>query len=82
MSLWCSAVVKPRKPLAQDPDMEYDVMSDEDWEEEPEGEELDGMDADEDEEETKDGEEDDGFLVEGATRSLVSQLEAYVQAAV
>ena len=36
----CSAVVKPRRFLAQDPEVDYEVMSDEEWEAEPEGEDL------------------------------------------
>lgn len=71
LRLCCSTSVKPRRPLARDADMDYEVMSDEDWEEEPEGEELDGVDGDEDEEECKDGDEDDGFMVEGAMLSLL-----------
>ena len=36
----CSAVVRGRKPLGKDPEVDYTVMSDEEWEEEPEGESL------------------------------------------
>lgn len=36
----CSAVIKGRKPCAKDPNLDYEVMSDEEWEEEPEGESL------------------------------------------
>lgn len=32
--------VKPRRPLGQDPSIDYEVMSDIDWEEEPEGSSL------------------------------------------
>jgi hypothetical protein len=61
----CSKHVRPRRPLGRDPDMDYEFMSDEEWEEEPEGEELDGPDLD-DEEDDKDGEDDDdGFMVAG-----------------
>lgn len=36
----CSAVVRGRDPLGKDPDLDYEVMSDEEWEDEPEGENL------------------------------------------
>lgn len=36
----CSATVKGRRPLARDEELDYEVMSDEEWEEEPEGENL------------------------------------------
>ena len=36
----CSAVVRGRRPLGKDPELDYTVMSDEEWEEEPEGESL------------------------------------------
>ena len=35
-----SKVVTPRNPWGKDDIMDYDVMSDQDWEEEPEGESL------------------------------------------
>ncbi len=35
-----SKEVAGRRPLARDPSLDYEVMSDEDWEEEPEGESL------------------------------------------
>jgi hypothetical protein len=63
-----SALVKPRQPQAKDPDVDYEVMSDEEWEEEPEGEELDCADVEE-EEEDKDCDEDDGFMVAGVPPS-------------
>ena len=36
---WCSAEVGPRRPRVKDTsnDLDYDVMSDQEWEEEPEG---------------------------------------------
>ena len=37
---WCSPVIRGRKPNAKDPNLDYEVMSDEEWEEEPEGESL------------------------------------------
>ncbi len=40
MCVSCSAVIKGRKPCAKDPNLDYEVMSDEEWEEEPEGESL------------------------------------------
>ncbi len=36
----CSLTVKGRRPLAKDVELDYEVMSDEEWEEEPEGENL------------------------------------------
>lgn len=36
----CSLTVKGRRPLAKDAELDYEVMSDEEWEEEPEGENL------------------------------------------
>lgn len=65
----CSAAVTPRRPLAHDSALDYDVMSDEEWEEEPEGEELGdcAADGDDDEEGSVDGGGDeDGFMVAGA----------------
>jgi len=38
--VWCSSVIRGRKPGAKDPNLDYEVMSDEEWEEEPEGESL------------------------------------------
>jgi hypothetical protein len=35
-----SRVIRGRRPLAKEPGVDYEVMSDEDWEEEPEGEDL------------------------------------------
>lgn len=35
-----SDVVRGRRPLARDAEMDYEVMSDQEWEEEPEGEDL------------------------------------------
>ena len=36
----CARVVRGRRPLSKEPGLDYQVMSDEDWEEEPEGEDL------------------------------------------
>ena len=36
----CSKVVKPRRPFAMDPQLDYSVMEDEEWEPEPEGDSL------------------------------------------
>ena len=41
-------------------------MSDEDWEEEPEGEDICGNDVDADDDEALPEDEDDGFFVAGA----------------
>ena len=38
--LLCSKVINPRRPFARDPQLDYDVMEDEEWEPEPEGENL------------------------------------------
>ena len=37
--MWCSAEVGPRRPRVKDTahGLDYEVMSDQDWEEEPEG---------------------------------------------
>lgn len=35
-----SGVVAGRHPFSKDPELDYEVMSDQDWEEEPEGESL------------------------------------------
>ena len=40
MAAWRSDVVSGRRPLAQDAMMDFGVMSDLEWEEEPEGEDL------------------------------------------
>ena len=36
----CSQAVGPRNPWGKDPALDYDVMSDMEWEEEPDGESL------------------------------------------
>ena len=36
----CSTTVGPRRPFGRDPSLDYDVASDDEWEEEPEGESL------------------------------------------
>jgi chromatin assembly factor 1 subunit A len=36
----CSTVVTGRRPLGKDPQLDYEVDSDDEWEEEPEGENL------------------------------------------
>ena len=56
----------PRRVIRKDPDLDYDVMSDEDWEEEPEGEDICGNDVDADDDEALPEDEDDGFFVAGA----------------
>ncbi|KAK8477423.1 hypothetical protein V6N13_042800 [Hibiscus sabdariffa] len=65
-----SIVVRPRCPWRKDPDLDYDVDSDEEWEEEEPGESLSDCDKD-DEEECLEGcskaddedETEDGFFV-------------------
>lgn len=61
----CSKRVRPCAPLGRAADMDYDVLSDEEWEEEPEGEELGGAEAEEEDEEKGSDDEDDDFMVEG-----------------
>ena len=71
----CSNKVRPRWPLGRDPDMDYEVMSDEEWEEEPEGEAVDGPDAeDEDEEAVADEDGGEGFMVAGAAPSKAAHV--------
>ncbi|KAH7542120.1 hypothetical protein FEM48_Zijuj02G0039700 [Ziziphus jujuba var. spinosa] len=65
-----SHVVGPRHPLRKDPDLDYEIESDEEWEEEDPGESLSDCDKD-DEEEILEGcskaddedESEDGFFV-------------------
>ncbi|GLT40932.1 hypothetical protein SLA2020_150280 [Shorea laevis] len=64
-----SKIVGPRHPWRKDPELDYDVDSDEEWEEEEQGESLSDCDKD-DEEESPDGclkadddESEDGFFV-------------------
>jgi chromatin assembly factor 1 subunit A len=58
-----SAAVRPRQPLGRDGVLfNYEYDSDDDWEDEPEGEEI--LSNDEDEQDAGDDEEDeDGFVV-------------------
>ncbi|KAF7805286.1 chromatin assembly factor 1 subunit FAS1 [Senna tora] len=62
-----SHVVGPRHPLRKDPSLDYDISSDEEWEEEDPGESL--SDCDKDDEESldecskSDDESEDGFFV-------------------
>ncbi|XP_078441182.1 chromatin assembly factor-1 (FASCIATA1) (FAS1) [Wolffia australiana] len=63
-----SDTIKPRCPLAKDPNLDYDVDSDEEWEEEEPGESLSDCDKDEEDlasEGPKEDEDesDDGFFV-------------------
>ncbi|KAK7374402.1 hypothetical protein VNO80_07832 [Phaseolus coccineus] len=62
-----SHIVGPRHPLRKDPSLDYDVSSDEEWEEEEPGESLSDCDKDEEdcqEECSKSDEEsEDGFFV-------------------
>ncbi|KAG9471673.1 hypothetical protein GDO78_013791 [Eleutherodactylus coqui] len=60
-----STVINPRKPWAQDSKLlDYEVDSDEEWEEEEPGESLSHSEGDEDDDDTKeDDEDDDGFFV-------------------
>lgn len=66
-----SKVVGPRHPFKMDPDLEYDIDSDEEWEEEEPGESLSDCDKDDEEESLEEGnakvdeedESEDGFFV-------------------
>ncbi|CAN1162616.1 Chromatin assembly factor 1 subunit FAS1 [Linum perenne] len=69
-----STVVRPRQPLRIDPDLDYDMESDEEWEEENPGESLSDCDKDEEEERLEEGSaraddeeesEDDFFVPDG-----------------
>jgi Chromatin assembly factor 1 subunit A len=66
----CSAAVCARRPLAREEGLDYDYLSDEDWEEEPEGEDCAADDTAGGEGDGGEGdggdEEDAGFVVEGA----------------
>jgi hypothetical protein len=41
----CCRSVRGRRPLGQEAELDYEVMSDQDWEEEPEGESLSVSDS-------------------------------------
>lgn len=65
-----SDIVGPRNPWMKDPELDYEVDSDEEWEEEEPGENLSDCDDKDDEEETLEGcskadddESEDGFFV-------------------
>lgn len=63
-----SAVVRPKCPLKMDPDLDYEIDSDDEWEEEDPGESLSDCEKDNDEvmeEDSKitDDEEEDSFVV-------------------
>jgi Chromatin assembly factor 1 subunit A len=62
----CSRVVGARKVFQKDPNLDYEIMSDEEWEEEPEGEDIIDNDADDDEGVDEEEEEDGSFMVAGA----------------
>ncbi|XP_073099725.1 chromatin assembly factor 1 subunit FSM isoform X6 [Elaeis guineensis] len=65
------SVVGPRQPFKKDPDLEYDINSDEEWEEEDPGESLSDCDGDNEEELLEEGslnrededENEDSFFV-------------------
>ncbi|KAM0905940.1 hypothetical protein ACQ4PT_016962 [Festuca glaucescens] len=64
----CSAFVGPKCPLKMDPDLDYEIDSDDEWEEEDPGESLSDCEKDTDEvveEDSKitDEEEEDSFVV-------------------
>ncbi|KAJ0972257.1 hypothetical protein J5N97_020216 [Dioscorea zingiberensis] len=66
-----SIAVGPRRPLQKDPNLDYDIDSDEEWEEEDPGESLSDIEKDDDEEtldernpmNDDDDETEDGFFV-------------------
>ena len=59
-----SKFITPKNPFGKDDKLiDYDVDSDDEWEDEPEGESLDGSDKGDAEEEMLDDEDDDGFFV-------------------
>ncbi|XP_075401206.1 chromatin assembly factor 1 subunit A isoform X2 [Tenrec ecaudatus] len=58
-----TVVVRPRNPWAQDRLLDYEVDSDEEWEEEEPGESLSHSEGDDDDEPGEDEDDDDGFFV-------------------
>lgn len=65
-----SQIVGPRCPFKKDPDLDYDIDSDEEWEEEDPGESLSDCDKDDEEESVEEGclkgdddESEDDFMV-------------------
>lgn len=59
-----TAIIRPRNPWAQDKDLlDYEVDSDDEWEEEEPGESLSHSEGDEDDDVGEDEDEDDGFFV-------------------
>ncbi|KAL1783292.1 chromatin assembly factor 1 subunit A [Sigmodon hispidus] len=59
-----TAVIRPRNPWAQDKNLlDYEVDSDDEWEEEEPGESLSHSEGDEDDDMGEDEDEDDGFFV-------------------
>ncbi|ERE72231.1 chromatin assembly factor 1 subunit A [Cricetulus griseus] len=59
-----TVVIRPRDPWAQDKNLlDYEVDSDEEWEEEEPGESLSHSEGDEDDDVGEDEDEDDGFFV-------------------
>ncbi|XP_012411650.1 chromatin assembly factor 1 subunit A [Trichechus manatus latirostris] len=59
-----TAVIRPRNPWAQDRKLlDYEVDSDDEWEEEEPGESLSHSEGDDDDEVGEDEDEDDGFFV-------------------
>lgn len=59
-----SAAIKPRRPFAKDPQLDYQAMEDEEWEPEPDGDNLSDEDVDEDDVGPEDsGNGDMGYIV-------------------
>ncbi|CAG5107474.1 Oidioi.mRNA.OKI2018_I69.chr1.g3344.t1.cds [Oikopleura dioica] len=58
-----STEINPRRPLALDPNLDYEYDSGEDWEEEPEGEDVESGNEKMSDEEEMDEDDQDGFFV-------------------
>lgn len=60
----CSKHINPRNPLAKDKELlDYEVDSDDEWEEEEPGESISHSEGEQDDEEEDDDDDDDGFFV-------------------
>nr|XP_032824868.1 chromatin assembly factor 1 subunit A isoform X2 [Petromyzon marinus] len=60
----CSKHINPRNPLAKDKELlDYEVDSDDEWEEEEPGESISHSEGEQDDEEDDDDDDDDGFFV-------------------
>ncbi|XP_078730719.1 chromatin assembly factor 1 subunit A isoform X3 [Lampetra fluviatilis] len=60
----CSKHINPRNPLAKDKELlDYEVDSDDEWEEEEPGDSISHSEGEQDDEEEDDDDDDDGFFV-------------------